>query len=58
MCSCIICDDNIVLQGQGTPLHWAAIKGHTDSVALLASRGANINMKDRVSYVVMSNNNT
>ena len=32
-----------------TPLHFAAERGHTDSVALLAARGANINMKDEVS---------
>ena len=32
-----------------TPLHYAAMYGHTDSVALLVSRGADINMKDNVS---------
>ena len=32
-----------------TPLHHAAKHGHTDSVALLVSRGADINMKDDVS---------
>ena len=32
-----------------TPLHYAAECGHTNSVALLVSRGADINMKDNVS---------
>ena len=32
-----------------TPLHYAARDGYTDSVALLVSRGADINMKDKVS---------
>ena len=39
----------ILLQWQSTPLHWAAEKGHTDSVALLVASGADINMKDQVS---------
>ena len=38
-----------IIQWQRTPLHYAAAWGHTDSVALLAARGANINMKDDVS---------
>ena len=38
-----------IIQGQSTPLHWAAANGHTDSVALLVASGADINMKDCVS---------
>ena len=37
-----------IIQGQKTPLHWAAGSGHTDSVALLVASGANVNMKDNV----------
>ena len=37
-----------IIQGQQTPLHWAAMRGHTDSVALLVASGANVNMKDNV----------
>ena len=32
-----------------TPLHYAAMEGHTDCVALLTGSGANVNMKDDVS---------
>ena len=38
-----------IIQVQWTPLHYAAALGHTDSVALLAASGANVNMKDKVS---------
>ena len=38
-----------IIQDQWTPLHYAARGGHTDSVALLAASGANINMKNNVS---------
>ena len=38
-----------IIQGHNTPLHYAAGKGHTDSVALLVASGADINMKSRVS---------
>ena len=38
-----------IIQWQGTALHKAASRGHTQSVALLVSRGANVNMKDEVS---------
>ena len=38
-----------IIQGQRTPLHWAAVNGHTDSVALLVASGADTNMKDDVS---------
>ena len=34
-----------------TPLHWAALRGNTDTVALLVKSGANVNMKDNVSTV-------
>ena len=34
-----------------TPLHWAARRGKTDTVALLVKSGANVNMKDMVSTV-------
>ena len=38
-----------IIQWQSTPLHWAAGQGHTNSVALLVTSGADINMKDKVS---------
>ena len=38
-----------IIQVQLTPLHGAAVDGHTDSVALLVASGADINMKDMVS---------
>ena len=31
---------------QRTPLHWAAVEGHTDSVELLIQAGADVNIKD------------
>ena len=34
-----------------TPLHYAALYGKTDTVALLVKSGANVNMKDIVSTV-------
>ena len=37
------------MQWQGTPLHLAAMQGHTDSVILLLASGADINMVDVVS---------
>ena len=46
---CVVNDDVIIIQGQDTPLHMAAYEGHTDSVALLASNGADVNMKNKVS---------
>ena len=33
-----------------TPLHEAAMNGHTNCVALLVANGADVNMKDEVSY--------
>ena len=38
-----------IIQLQATPLHYAAARGHTDSVALLVASGADVNMKDCVS---------
>ena len=38
-----------IIQAQWTPLHCAAYRGHTDSVALLVASGADINMKNNVS---------
>ena len=38
------------MQGYLTPLHYATSKGHTDSVALLLAKGADVNVKDNVSY--------
>ena len=45
----VVNDDVIIIQEQVTPLHYAAYNGHTDSVALLAANGADVNMKDHVS---------
>ena len=51
MCKhCSVVNDHvIIIQDQRTPLHEAAYMGHTDSVALLAANGADVNMKDKVS---------
>ena len=38
-----------IIQWQDTPLHYAALNGHTDKVALLVASGADINMKNYVS---------
>ena len=35
-----------------TPLHWAAVRGHTDCVALLKT-DENVNMKDKVSLCIL-----
>ena len=40
------------LQDHETPLHYAA-SGSTDVVQLLIDKGADINVKDRVSYRMM-----
>ena len=45
----VVNDDVIIIQWQNTPLHFAANNGHTDSVALLAANGADVNMKEEVS---------
>ena len=37
------------LQDHQTPLHWAAMRGHTDVVKLLIEKGADVNAKDKVS---------
>ena len=34
------------LQGHLTPLHWAALSGHTDIVKLLIEKGADVNAKN------------
>ena len=34
-----------------TPLQWAALRGKTDTVALLVKSGANVNIEDDVSTV-------
>ena len=51
MCKhCSVVNDHvIIIQTRNAPLHVAAFWGHTDSVALLAANGADVNMKDRVS---------
>ena len=41
------------IQRQWTPLHLAARDGHTEIVDLLVKNGADINIKDNVSYVVI-----
>ena len=46
---CVVNDDVITIQCQFTPLHYAAYQGHTDSVAFLAAKGADVNKKNRVS---------
>ena len=38
-----------VIQNQETALHLAASGGHTDVVAQLVAKGANVNMKNWVS---------
>ena len=37
------------LQGHQTPLHCAAVGGHTDIVKILIEKGADVNAKDKVS---------
>ena len=37
------------MQTHYTPLHYAAERGHTDTVALLVASGADVNMKIWVS---------
>ena len=37
------------LQGHTTPLHYAAVGGHTDTVKILIEKGADVNAKDKVS---------
>ena len=51
MCKhCSVVNDHvIIIQTRDTPLHLAAYAGHTDSVALLAANGADVNMKNVVS---------
>jgi ankyrin repeat protein len=39
-------DVNATHNGGGTPLHWAARKGHKEIVELLISNGANVNAQD------------
>lgn len=41
-----------VAQRGGTPLHLAALEGHESVIAVLAARGADTEVKDRVSDVV------
>ena len=38
--------------GMFAPLHWAAVKGHTEIASLLISKGADINSKAKVSVLV------
>ena len=42
----------IVIQGHLTPLHYAASKGHTDSISLLVASVADVNVKDNVSSLL------
>ena len=37
---------NATHNGGGTPLHWAARKGHQEIVELLIANGANVNAQD------------
>ena len=39
-------DVNATHNGGGTPLHWAARKGHKQIVELLIANGANVNAQD------------
>ena len=40
---------SIIIQAKATPLHCAAIEGHTACVALLVANGADASMKNVVS---------
>ena len=37
----------------GTPLHWAALEKHSDVVTFLASNGADVKAKDKVSIIII-----
>ena len=42
----------IIQVNKMTPLHIAAIRGHTNIVSLLVDNGAGVDMKNEVSYIV------
>ena len=41
-----------LMQGQATPLHYAANRGHVESTKLLIDVGCNVNAVDEVSYTL------
>ena len=45
----VVNGDVTIIQTQRTPLHYAALWGHTDTVALLTVNEADVNMKNKVS---------
>ena len=42
---------------QRTPLHYAAMKGHSETVQYLVKQGANVHVKDTASEVWLSYSN-
>jgi len=42
----------IIQVNKMTPLHLAAMQGHTNIVSLLVDHGAGVEMKNEVSYIV------
>ena len=42
----------------GTPLHWAALEKHSDVVTFLASNGADVKAKDKVSIIIITTTTT
>ena len=42
----------IIQVDKWTPLHCAAMQGHTNIVSLLVDHGASVDLKNKVSYIV------
>ena len=47
-----LCNDNCIKRGS-TPLHKAAANNSKECLALLLSRGAEVNIKDKVSNIMI-----